>query len=1739
MPSYDPALFNVNPYYDDFNEEKKFLRMLFRPGFAVQSRELTQLQTILQNQIERFGNHIFKDGTAIIGGEISTQTLSYVRLFPTSVSVPNIAVTKDDLVGNKLIQRDGSGNVVAQATVVDLLDRYSAADDFPVAIISYISGNTFGAGITLESSNPDKNINVFTCNDERVVSGGRARVTAVSDGIYYVNGHFVRTGEQIEPAYTVVDEKRNFESPTGMMGFEVNREIVTEREDFTLKDPANGSYNYNAPGSHRFKLDLVLKFVESTDNLNFIELVKYENGTITKKNESVRYADLINLFAQRTYDESGNYTVKPFEISMREGGETAVFADISSGKAYVFGHEFETQFRDSIEIPKARTLATYADYAVDNYYGNYVLGKYNPSAGDRINILFSSLSRGSGNRSVALPVYGATGPLTLAEFPNKAVFQSLLVGVEPVDEDIFSTQGATLQFKAHLSNFQSINPTGTFSDDIDLFVIDNTTGTSTKIFSDLKYWHIEMGLTTSNARIPKIYDQSDMSLLFAVNGNTPTTMVSGVNQLSHIEFVSQSFVVDAANPLPRVQLGRGGNYNWCFANGFVPSGKDINLDEEDGYYVVYESGTLLPIGTVIKIVSNNVNAGANKATARITSDGDYVEFTSQLPVGSYYLVGKAKNEVSSINTQTSTKVRTKTLTTASEVINSQTFTLNTFKRNITRNTSQAISEMYFLFDQSDVVSIDTITDAAGNDIRGEFLFDTGQRDSAYLFGRIYVKPEYFSKYDVGQSFEIQVTYKYYTHAGFGPFVKNSYIGVSYENIQVYVSPRTGESIHLANALDYRYRASIIGFFPSGATSGSTGATAASSIFNVPAIRYSNGFAPIDFTVQTTHTAYLPRIDKIVVSKNIAGDDDISDTSLRRIAGIPGDTPLVPEDSADSMTLFVLSVPAYTFNASDVKTESIENNRYTMKDIGDISDKINALEQTAVLTDLELSVVSKDINNASGADAIKRAILVDTFNGHSVGDVSDEDYRCSIDVETGELRPSFESTAFSFQYDGSDPGITITPDNILCADYVGITFISQPKASDTIAVNTFALPNWVGNIKVTPTADYWYDTSARPFVKNNDNGFNDAWLISNMNSKNGHGSQWNDWESIWTGIPTEMSEAETQKNAEFFANPREKEKTDSVEKRWYNRGKISRFTDPLNKVKAKYRPSIRKNKNYVQIDSGTLLNKSVCPYMRTKTISFNAYNLKPKTEMHVFLDNTNVDSYCTIGGVSGPFVTSTADGSLLNMQLVVPASMFESGNKILRVVDDANNNIDNATTIAEKIFYSRGSNIEKTYDISAVRPVEIRKQTPNSNNVITNPLYRNKTLNTTKYNQWIDPVAQTFTVSENDNPAGVFLESVDLFFATKDNQLPVSVEICAVVSGIPHPCVILPFSTVVKNPSSVNANSATPTATNFKFSTPVYLAPGEYALLVRTNSSAYTVFVANIGGVDLVTEKRISSTFTGGVLYRSQNSTEPVGDSNTDLMFTMKTCFFEQFGSVILEHVAAAQPFEAHVVQPNLFVFTPIGTAIGTKLVVGGSEYDANISRNFPLKQPFSINGINEFNIVVDRISRVNRKTTPMIDMDRTNAVAIKNLINNSSDSVTIEEAIRSGITDDTARYITKKVLIPADKTAKELKVLFDANIPQNSTVEVYAKLFNNEIVTSEFSGYKKMTIDNTSQFFSGGEPIYSLNESDYRETSYSYVMPTTGGQFGVFNVFAVKICMYSSNKAVVPKIKNLRVVAIE
>ena len=95
MPS--PTDFNVSPYYDDFSEAKNFHRILFRPAFAVQARELTQSQTVLQNQIEKFGDHVFKSGAMVIPGQVSIDT-NYYAVKLTSKSAASLTTYKDTTI---------------------------------------------------------------------------------------------------------------------------------------------------------------------------------------------------------------------------------------------------------------------------------------------------------------------------------------------------------------------------------------------------------------------------------------------------------------------------------------------------------------------------------------------------------------------------------------------------------------------------------------------------------------------------------------------------------------------------------------------------------------------------------------------------------------------------------------------------------------------------------------------------------------------------------------------------------------------------------------------------------------------------------------------------------------------------------------------------------------------------------------------------------------------------------------------------------------------------------------------------------------------------------------------------------------------------------------------------------------------------------------------------------------------------------------------------------------------------------------------------------------------------------------------------------------------------------------------------------------------------------------------------------------------------------------------------------
>jgi hypothetical protein len=83
---------SVSPYFDDFDENKGFYRILFKPGVSVQVRELNQLQSIFQNQIEKFGSNIYKSGSIISGVNFSfNDQYNFVRISDLDVNgVPTI-----------------------------------------------------------------------------------------------------------------------------------------------------------------------------------------------------------------------------------------------------------------------------------------------------------------------------------------------------------------------------------------------------------------------------------------------------------------------------------------------------------------------------------------------------------------------------------------------------------------------------------------------------------------------------------------------------------------------------------------------------------------------------------------------------------------------------------------------------------------------------------------------------------------------------------------------------------------------------------------------------------------------------------------------------------------------------------------------------------------------------------------------------------------------------------------------------------------------------------------------------------------------------------------------------------------------------------------------------------------------------------------------------------------------------------------------------------------------------------------------------------------------------------------------------------------------------------------------------------------------------------------------------------------------------------------------------------------
>mgnify|MGYP003657742119 CR=1 FL=1 len=284
--------FNIPPYYDDFNEEKKFLQVLFKPGQALQARELTQLQSILSNQLGRLGDHIFEEGDVIQGGGITERRLTALRLnaslsssfdynelidYEIEYSHTVVAVIEDGEDSDPL---EGTKTTVS-AKVIHVI-KPTATDPYPILFIELIKGTqddtvAFTDGTAnIVSTNPLLNVSLTIASHDGsnesstilhnngvtqdMIGNNECIIISVEQGIFYVNGNFVLNDAQSLPVFEEIDGIRIFypEDRTCSVGFNISREIATPESDPTLRDPSQGTYNYNAPGADRYIVNLLI-----------------------------------------------------------------------------------------------------------------------------------------------------------------------------------------------------------------------------------------------------------------------------------------------------------------------------------------------------------------------------------------------------------------------------------------------------------------------------------------------------------------------------------------------------------------------------------------------------------------------------------------------------------------------------------------------------------------------------------------------------------------------------------------------------------------------------------------------------------------------------------------------------------------------------------------------------------------------------------------------------------------------------------------------------------------------------------------------------------------------------------------------------------------------------------------------------------------------------------------------------------------------------------------------------------------------------------------------------------------------------------------------------------------------------------------------------------------------------------------------------------------------------------------
>ena len=529
-----------------------------------------------------------------------------------------------------------------------------------------------------------------------------------------------------------------------------------------------------------------------------------------------------------------------------------------------------------------------------------------------------------------------------------------------------------------------------------------------------------------------------------------------------------------------------------------------------------------------------------------------------------------------------------------------------------------------IFDYSNT-AITTANSGSAINVTSRYALVTGQKDSYYDWGAIRLLP--------GQSAPVGpllVRYNRFTSSGAGFFNVDSYTRLgdgnyTYGEIPQY-SSKTGGRLSLRNSLDFRpvrqdattaYSANNFVFDVNETTTG-------------PKVPLNTS----DFII--SYSYYLPRVDRVVLT---------TDRKLQVLPGIPGVNPVAPVEPKDAMTLYVLNYPAYLQYPFTTQIQRLRNKRYTMKDIGGLEKRIENLEYYTSLSLLEIATMGKQdlsILDSQNLPRFKNGIVVDSFVDKSVAEVTGRDFSAAIDIVNNEARGSYNITSVGV-FSNTDTANT-TAINDVNVEYSGPmitcsstteTWLSQPLASKTINVNPFNFINYLGKLNLFPSSDVWNSqTRVESQLVDLTGGAAAADAWSSIQS-----TSWGAWQTTWTGVETNVipgTERTTSARQQIS-------KAEAISKgidQKAGKGSRSRFSEETLTTTSASLETITTNEARSGILSQivpTTLTKSlgdkvvdvsIIPYMRAKTILATGTGFKPLTPLFSFFDNVNVSQYIT-------------------------------------------------------------------------------------------------------------------------------------------------------------------------------------------------------------------------------------------------------------------------------------------------------------------------------------------------------------------------------------------------------------------------------------------------------------------------------------------------------------------------------